>query len=88
MALKRRALIFPLLIVAVVAVLLASQLRDKPHPLPDDDRHRPFAVQLRQGEARTGVEQGCVSCHNPQQRPLPSEHPPKEQCLICHPANV
>jgi hypothetical protein len=85
MPLKSRDAIFLLLIAVVVAVLLVSNLRDKPPALPDDERHRPFVAALSRGEERTSVEEGCVTCHNPRQRPLSPKHPPKEQCLICHP---
>ena len=85
MSMKSRDAIFLLLIGVVVAVLLVSNLRDKPTALPDDERHRPFVVSLRGGEERSIVEAGCVTCHNEMQLPLSAQHPPKEQCLICHP---
>jgi len=85
MPLKRRDAIFLLLVGAVVAVLLVSNLREKPPALPDDARHRPFVAALKRGEERTAVEAGCLRCHDSRQRPLSPRHPPKEQCLICHP---
>jgi len=84
MALKGRDGIFLLLVGIIIAVLLVSNLRDQPPGFPNNDRHQPFVTALAQGTQRTTVEAGCVTCHNPQQRPLTKQHPPKEQCLICH----
>jgi len=86
MLLKRRDWQFVAIICAVLLVLLFNIFRDKPPPTPADTLHQPFLQALAQGERRDEVEQRCPDCHNRQQRPLPAQHPPKEQCLICHPA--
>lgn len=84
MSLKSRDGIFLLLIGVIVTLLLVSNLNDKTPPFADNERHRPFIDALAQGKERITVEQGCVTCHNAEQRPLSAQHPPKEQCLICH----
>jgi cytochrome c553 len=68
----------------LLAVLVAGSLRDKAGNLPGDDRHRPFREALAKGEQRETVEQGCAACHGTPSLPLPTGHPPKEQCLVCH----
>jgi hypothetical protein len=75
------------IIVPVVVLLLALLLttgKDNAPPLPADGKHSGFLEQLAAGQSRAQVEKGCLVCHNPQQRPLVKNHPPKEQCLICH----
>jgi hypothetical protein len=70
--------------VAVLLVVLIIGARDKVKQVPRDNRHLVFYEAMNQGRDRAGVEKGCVLCHNPQSRPLPPQHPPKEQCLLCH----
>lgn len=84
MPLKKRDGIFLLLIGVLIAVLLLSTLRDQPPALPDNARHRPLVRALKNGVERTTVEERCPTCHTAPQRPLSAQHPPKEQCLICH----
>lgn len=71
---------------AVLTVLLLSTAREKPKKMPADDRHRSFAEVLAKGGDRATVEKECVVCHDLKAIPLPAKHPPKGQCLICHPA--
>jgi len=85
MKLKSRDLFFIAIVSAVLIILLLSTAREKPKKMPADDRHRPFSEALAKGDDRATVETGCVVCHDPKAIPLPAGHPPKEQCLICHP---
>lgn len=85
MKLVARDRIFIAIIATVLAVLLFSTLRKKPVKTLADAIHRPFLQELARGQSRSDVEKRCPGCHNPQAFPLPAKHPPKEQCLICHP---
>jgi hypothetical protein len=70
---------------AVLTVLLFSMFREEPIKVPHDDKHRPFVEKLVNGESPEEVEKGCPGCHNPQDMPLPAEHPSNPKCLVCHP---
>jgi len=66
------------LIVAAAAVVLVlfflSSSGKKPPLIPQDAAH--------QGITAEGV---CADCHAPgKSSPLKENHPPKEQCLVCH----
>ncbi|GFO66431.1 cytochrome c [Geomonas limicola] len=52
--------------------------------IPLDDRHRSSYQALKEGRDRAHVELICTTCHNQSSQPLPKNHPPKEQCLVCH----
>lgn len=60
-----------LLMVGTLAFL--SKTREKRY-VPEDEYHpRPLAVAL------------CRDCHAPgKMAPQPPDHPPKEQCMLCH----
>ncbi len=85
MPLRKRDLGFIAVAGGLLLALGLNTFRDKPKSTPNTDPHRPFRAALATGEKREAVEKGCVSCHNAATRPLPPKHPPKEQCLICHP---
>lgn len=85
MPLRKRDLGFIAIVGLLLLLLVLNSFRDKPENTPDNDRHRPFSEALARGEKREAVEKGCVSCHSAASRPLTPKHPPKEQCLICHP---
>jgi len=82
---EKPGLIFIAIMGVVLIVLLLSTVREKPRKMPSDDNHRPFSEALAKGGDRATVEKGCVVCHDPKAISLPAGHPPKEQCLICHP---
>jgi cbb3-type cytochrome oxidase cytochrome c subunit len=84
MALNRRDWIFIVLAGLLLGLLVVKGTNRRAKKLPGDAVHRPFAASLAQGVNREIVEKGCPACHNPVVRPLSPEHPPKEQCLICH----
>ena len=69
----------------LLLVLALNSLRARPVAMSASAAHRPFAEALTRGEQRSVVEKGCPVCHSPAGRPLPAKHPPKEQCLLCHP---
>jgi mono/diheme cytochrome c family protein len=85
MPLRPRDITFAAIIGGLLLVLALNSLRTRPRATPDTPDHRPFAAALARGAQRGAVEKGCVACHGPASRPLPANHPPKEQCLICHP---
>jgi hypothetical protein len=62
---------------AVVLLLFVLSLSGKKPPLiPEDAVH----ADLRTNEA-------CLPCHAPgKSSPLKENHPPKEQCVVCHKA--
>jgi hypothetical protein len=60
-----------LLVVGTLALL--SETRKHRYVPVDDNHPRPLAVEL------------CRDCHAPgKMAPQPADHPPKEQCLLCH----
>ncbi len=86
MAVKKRDWLFIALIGTVLAVLLVNTGGEKPRKVPPDEKHRPLLDAFARGKEREEVEKKCVACHNSRAYPLPKNHPPKEQCLICHKA--
>jgi len=76
------------IVVAGVAVLFGvlslGSGRGKGKNVPVDDRHRPLYDALKSGRTQTETELVCATCHGSSSIPLPKNHPPKEQCLICH----
>ncbi len=85
MPLRPRDVVFAAAAGGLLLVLALNSFRAKPVATPDSADHRPFAAALARGEKRETVEKGCLACHNPAKRPLSAKHPPKEQCLLCHP---
>ena len=81
---KRRDLVTIVIVGVALAVLILSTIQKKGKPVPSDNRHRPFYEAMEKSNNRIEVEKGCITCHSPQDVPLPKKHPPKEQCLICH----
>lgn len=71
-------------IALLLAILIIGGTRNKGRRVPADEKHSPFIEALTKGRDRKEAETGCIKCHNPQSLPLPKDHPPKEQCLICH----
>ena len=84
MKVTKRDCLFVVGIAGVLGILLMNSAKEKPKPVPADDRHRPPMERLAQGAPREGVERECAACHNARGIPLPAHHPPKEQCLLCH----
>ena len=84
MVLKMRDWFFIAIIGAILAILLVNTGGQKPRNVPSDNKHRPLLNAISEGKAREEVEKACTSCHNARAIPLPKNHPPKEQCLICH----
>ena len=84
MKVLRRDWIFAAVIAIVLGVLLLNTGKVKTRPVPADDRHRPLMERLAKGADRETVERECATCHNARSLPLPVNHPPKEQCLLCH----
>jgi len=39
---------------------------------------------IKSGRTQAETELVCATYHDPGSLPLPKNHPPKEQCLICH----
>ncbi len=68
---------WPLIIAAavIIAVLIFLSSIGKKAPLiPPDNIHSAITDQA-----------GCIACHaTGKQAPLKVNHPPKEQCLVCH----
>jgi hypothetical protein len=64
---------------ALIAGLLAIVSRStKPPQLPQDQEHRGLSSN-----------ETCTVCHEPGARwPLSSRHPPKDDCLQCHGAQL
>ena len=71
-------------VAVLIGVLTLGTGKGKGKPVPVDDRHRPIYDALQGGRSRLDTELLCSSCHSKNSLPLPKDHPPKEQCLICH----
>ena len=76
---------FVAVIGVILAVLLMKTGGDIPRKVPSDEKHGPLVDAVKRGKSREEVEKVCVSCHNIRAVLLPKKHPPKEQCLLCHP---
>lgn len=68
----------------VIAVLMLGSGKGNGKNIPLDDRHRPLYDAFKSGRTRAATELICATCHGKSAIPLPNDHPPKEQCLICH----
>jgi len=63
-----------ILIFAIIAVLFIISSRQRVPLIPADSLHK----NITSNEV-------CTECHGPgKQAPLKANHPPKEQCLLCH----
>lgn len=76
------------MVVAVVLILVAllslGANKGKGKNIPRDDRHKPLYDATKSGRTQAETELICATCHGQSSIPLPKNHPPKEQCLICH----
>lgn len=70
--------------VALIGFLSMGAGKGKGKNLPVDDRHKPLYEAIKSGRTQAETELICATCHGPTSLPLPENHPPKEQCLICH----
>lgn len=71
--------------VAVLILFLAMGAgKGKGKNVPLDDRHKPLSEAMKGGRTQTETQLICATCHGKSSLPLPKNHPPKEQCLICH----
>ena len=84
MKVTKRDLLAIAAVAVVIVVLIMITGQEKTKRVPADDKHRAFYEAVKKGGDRIEVERGCITCHNSQAIPLPTKHPPKEQCLICH----
>jgi hypothetical protein len=84
MKVTKRDWLFAAVVAIVLGILLLTTGKEKPKGVPADDRHRPLLERLAKGADREVVERECAKCHNARDIPLHGNHPPKEQCLLCH----
>ena len=84
MRVAKKDWIFVAVIVVVLGALLVGKGKLKAGNVPSDDKHSQFYEALNKGVVRIEIEKRCVDCHGIRSIPLPKDHPPKEQCLICH----
>jgi hypothetical protein len=80
----RRELLTILAVAVVFVLFILITTREKAKRVPLDGKHQAFYEAIKKGRDRIETERGCITCHNPETIPLPKNHPPKEQCLICH----
>lgn len=83
MALKKRDWIFIAVVAAVLGIFLAISGKEKTSRVPFDDTHRQFH-QVARAEGKKAAEKFCGSCHGPEGKPFPPDHPPAFRCLFCH----
>ena len=84
MKVTKKDWLFAAAIALVLGILLLNTGKEKAKRVPADDRHRPLLERLAKGADREEVERECAVCHNARSIALPVNHPPKEQCLLCH----
>jgi hypothetical protein len=82
--LTRRDGLFALVIAAIIGVLVVTGRKEKAKMIPRDKNHLFFYERMDKGAVRTDMESMCRTCHNVNAVTLPLNHPPKEQCLLCH----
>ncbi len=87
MKVTKRNLLAIAAVAVVIVLLIMTTGHKKAKRVPADDKHRAFYEAMKKGGDRMAVKKGCITCHNSQAIPLPTKHPPKEQCLICHKLN-
>jgi hypothetical protein len=68
----------------LVAVLTFGAVKSNAKDVPLDDRHRPIYDAMKSGRSRGETEMICATCHSKSSIPLPKDHPPKDECLLCH----
>lgn len=68
----------------LLGVLMLGTSKGKGPGIPHDDQHWQFYDAFNNGRGRTAIELKCATCHSKSTTPLSKNHPPKEQCLICH----
>jgi hypothetical protein len=71
-------------VIALLGFLLTGKGRLKAGNVPNNDKHRSFYESISKGGDRIVIEKGCITCHGAPGTSLSKQHPPKEQCLICH----
>jgi hypothetical protein len=81
---SRRDLFIIIALAVLVGVLSLGSGKGKGKNVPADDRHKSIYEGLKSGRSRADTELICTTCHGNSSLPLPKNHPPKEQCLICH----
>ncbi len=86
MKVTKRDLLAIAAVAVVIVLLIIFTGHEKTKRVPAD-KHRAFYEAMKKGGDRIEVERGCITCHNSQAIPLPTKHPPKDQCLICHKLN-
>ena len=81
---KRDFFVLAALIVLLVVLTLGTG-KGNGKSIPLDERHQPSYDAIKSGKSRSEIELICTTCHSKSSLPLPQGHPPKEQCLLCHP---
>ena len=82
--LNGRDYLFIGVLIFLMAVFTVGSGRGKGKAVPVDARHRPIYEARKVGRSQVETELVCSTCHGKNSIPLPKNHPPKEQCLICH----
>ncbi|HJV65626.1 MAG TPA: cytochrome C [Geomonas sp.] len=72
------------LLVALVSALIVLPGKGHGKHVPFDAPHQTIYDGLKDGRNQAETELVCMTCHGKSSSPLPTNHPPKEQCLICH----
>jgi hypothetical protein len=84
MQISKRDWTFIAAIVALLGFLLLRSGDEKARPIPYNDTHRNVYESIHTGGSRSDAERRCTTCHGTASTPLTKQHPPKEQCLLCH----
>lgn len=84
MKIPLKDLMFLALVGAVLAFVFLISGKETTKQVPFDEAHRPMYEIVRSSGSRVKAEQGCEGCHTAAKIPLPTGHPPKNRCLLCH----
>lgn len=84
MQISKRDWAFTAAIIALLGFLLLRTGDKKAKNIPYNDTHRNVYESIHTGGSRSDAEGRCTTCHGAAGVPLTKQHPPKEQCLLCH----
>ncbi len=70
---------------AIIIGILWMAPEESTKRVPKDEIHSRF-YDIVKNDGKKAAEKFCEDCHNPNDVPLPKDHPAKFRCLFCHKA--
>ncbi|WP_029915539.1 hypothetical protein [Pelobacter seleniigenes] len=68
---------------AIIIGVLWMAPEESTKRVPKDEIHSRF-YDIVKNDGKKAAEKFCEDCHNPNDVPLPADHPAKFRCLFCH----